>query len=281
MPEMPEVFTIVEDLKKYVIGAEIEDIMVLGDYNALPDNQTFISGAIGQKIIGARRIAKNIILELENGNSIQIHLAMTGNFLLRQEGHAKDKFTRVVLKMNKKDKRFELRFADMRMFGKAVLQEPADIKLLEEKYGPEPLDETTTAEIFLKQIKSKNTNIKNVLLDQSKIAGMGNVYVTDALWIAKIHPETRTIDFDIEMAEALLEASKEILSEGIKNRGISMSDYVDLFGKKGRQQEAFRIYNHEKCPRCEISVEFKKLNGRGTYFCANCQLKGTAKGKLL
>lgn len=281
MPEMPEVHTITEDLKKYAANAVIKDVEIKGEYQTLPDNITFLDTTKNQKIVRAFRVAKNIMLELESNQFIQIHLAMTGRILLREKGFKADKWERVVFHVEKNEKEFELRFCDMRMFGKVVLLNADELEMLQQKYGPEPLQENLTPEAFLRHLQSKNSNIKNVLLDQNIIAGMGNVYVTDALWIAEIHPETRTKDFNKEMAAKLLEASREILTEGIGNRGISMSDYVDLFGKKGKQQEFFRIYGKEICTRCNTQVEFKKINGRGTYFCTTCQIKGTTDGRLL
>lgn len=279
MPELPEIHTITEDLKKYATGALIKDIEISPGYTVYPENEA-VANFINKKILKVRRIAKNIIMETEVG-AIQMHLAMTGRLLLRDRSHTEDKWLKVKIVLEKNSKSFELRFCDMRMFGKVRLLDKDELEMLESKYGPEPLHENLDAEKFLTRIKSKNSNIKNVLLDQNIIAGMGNVYVTDALWISKIHPETKTKDFDIAMAEKLLEASREILLEGIKNRGISMSDYVDLFGKKGKQQEHFRIYGRDICPRCETKVVFTKINGRGTYFCANCQLKGKVSGRLL
>lgn len=281
MPEMPEVHTITEDLKKYAANAVIKNVVIRGEYQTVPDNTTFLDATKNQKIVRTLRIAKNIILELESGDFIQIHLAMTGKLLLREKGFKDDRWERVVFHLEKKQKAFELRFCDMRMFGKVVLLNEDELEMLQQKYGPEPLQENLTPKAFLRHLQSKNSNIKNVLLDQNIVAGMGNVYVTDALWIAEIHPETKTREFNLEMAAKLLEASRKILEEGIKNRGISMSDYVDLFGKKGKQQEHFRVYGKSICERCNTQVDFKKINGRGTYFCTNCQIKGTTAGRIL
>ena len=172
--------------------------------------------------------------------------------------------------MKKNNKDFELRYCDKRNFGKLKILTKNDFDEFSSKYGPEPTTSLKVAD-FIKQLTKKRTNIKNALLDQKLISGMGNVYANDALWIAQIHPETKTTDLSLERAEKLLQACVEILQEGIKHRGISMSDYVDLFGKKGQQQNHFRIYKKDTCRRCGTKTEVTKLNGRGTYYCPTCQ----------
>jgi formamidopyrimidine-DNA glycosylase len=164
-------------------------------------------------------------------------------------------------------------FCDMRMFGKVAALEPHEIAALREKYGPEPISTATTAEQFHKQILSKRSNIKNVLLDQSIISGLGNIYATDTLFLAKIHPETSSQKITAEQSERLLKFSKQILEEGILHRGSTLSDrmYIDAYGREGTHQNHFRIYGKSHCPECKSATEFIKINGRGTYYCPICQ----------
>ncbi|MDC0448998.1 bifunctional DNA-formamidopyrimidine glycosylase/DNA-(apurinic or apyrimidinic site) lyase [bacterium] len=275
MPELPEVHTISADLNKNVRGFVITHIKIAPGYNVKPNNETFVQNVVGKKIDSVTRIAKNIIIKLEDEAHIVGHLAMTGRLLLRPPEYKQDKWVRVLFRLKKSDKIWHFKFTDMRMFGKLELRNEAGIKNLEEKYGPEPVDKALTPEKFLEQIQSKRTNIKNALLDQKIIAGLGNIYATDALFMAKIHPETKTSDITLKMAGKLLEAARTILLEGIKNRGSTLPDkmYVDIFGKPGTQQNHFRIYMQGKCPKCGTKVAFKKINGRGTYFCPECQCK--------
>ncbi|MFZ5424241.1 MAG: bifunctional DNA-formamidopyrimidine glycosylase/DNA-(apurinic or apyrimidinic site) lyase [Patescibacteria group bacterium] len=280
MPELPEVHTITNDIKPFVKGATITNVKLVNGYIPYPDSETFVTTLKGKKILKADRIAKNILLEIEDEYFVTIHLAMTGRALLRRKNFLQDKWERIIFELKNKDKNLELRFCDMRMFGKVKLLDKLELNELKNKYGPEPIDENLTPEEFLEQIKSKQTSIKNVLLDQAKVAGLGNVYATEALWMSKIHPETSTKNITLKEATALLKASREILNEGIKNRGISMSDYVDAFGKKGNQQNFFRIYQKDICSECKTNVEFKKINGRGTYFCPTCQSKD-GKNRLI
>lgn len=280
MPELPEVEIITRDLHRYAKDAVVEDVVFVNGYSVNPSNDYFLKHTLGHKITGSKRIAKNIVIDFSSGHFATIHLAMTGNLLLRGADHPSDNWPRLVLNLAKKGKKFALRFTDKRMFGKVRLWHKDELETFKSKYGPEPIDEKVTPQQFLNLIRSKNTNVKNVLLDQSKIAGLGNVYAIDALWTARIHPETKTKDIDINMAADLLEASREVLNEGIENRGISMSDYRDLFGKQGKQQEYFRVYKKEKCQRCGAKVVSKKINGRNTYFCPICQSLGNQKGLL-
>jgi formamidopyrimidine-DNA glycosylase len=271
MPELPEVHTITQDLKKYVEGAQITRVEIKNNYKVLSPNASFLKDVENTKIIKISRIAKNILMELSSEKIVVIHLAMTGKLLLRSAGYTKDGWERVVFYLKKSHKEFELRFCDMRMFGKVQVIDKKDLGDFTKKYGPELIDEQLTPEEFLKRLQSKKSNIKNVLLEQSIVSGLGNVYAIDALWMAQIHPQTNTKNLNIVRASQLLNACREILKEGIANRGISMSDYVDLLGKKGFQQNHFRIYRQDKCPRCKNEIDFVKLGGRGTYFCAVCQ----------
>ncbi len=271
MPELPEVHTITTDLKRYAQGADIVDVSFVNDYLPVSDSTYLIANTKGHRIDEVTRIAKNIVLKLSSKHFLTVHLAMTGKLLLRGETTPPDPHMRMVLNVKKNDKAFQLRYCDMRMFGKITIYHEADKHLLDAKYGPEPLDEKLTDIEFLTRLQSKKTNIKNVLLDQSIIAGLGNVYATDALFMAGINPQTNTKDITLRQAKKLLEACREILKEGIKHRGISMSDYVDLLGNKGSQQNFFRIYKKDICPTCKSAVEFIQLNTRGTYFCPKCQ----------
>jgi formamidopyrimidine-DNA glycosylase len=195
--------------------------------------------------------------------------------VLLKQTHSPIRWQKVQFIIEKKDKILYLNFGDMRMFGKINYIDKEALESLKTKYGPEPIDNTLTKELFHKQIKSKNTSIKNILLDQKIISGLGNIYATDALWMAKVHPETRTKDITPFMSKNIFKAAKEVLLEGINNRGSTLEDkmYVDLLGKPGNQQNNFKIYGKQQCQRCNIPNQFKKISGRGTYFCEQCQLK--------
>jgi formamidopyrimidine-DNA glycosylase len=273
MPELPEVHTISTDLNKHISGYKIESARILGSYRVLPDKNTFINGIREQPIIGVERVAKNIIINLGSGNALVIHLAMTGQVLIKEQQSKPVNWVRVILRLSKEADAKTLVLSDMRMFGKAELLEKNGLTTLKNRYGPEPIKESLSVEEFHKQLNSKKTAVKNVLLDQSIISGMGNIYATDALFIAGIHPETPSHKITSQMAGSLLEAAREILKEGIEHRGSTLPDkmYVDIFGNEGTHQNYFRIYGKKNCPNCETEVVFKKVGGRGTFFCPSCQ----------
>lgn len=273
MPELPEVYTITSDLNKNIKGWKITNVYLGKEYKTNVEHSLFHKQLLGLRVTNVNRIAKNILIEMENSTFIRIHLAMSGQILLRDPEHKEDRWTRLLLEIENGNEKKQLRFTDMRMFGKVQILNTDEVSKLKEKYGIEPISENASEKEFYKAIKSKKTNIKNVLLDQNRISGLGNIYATDALFIAGINPKKNTKDITEEEASRLYLASKEILEQGILHRGSTLPDkmYVDIFGNPGSQQDNFRIYLKKDCPKCNTRVEFIKLNGRGTYFCPDCQ----------
>jgi formamidopyrimidine-DNA glycosylase len=141
------------------------------------------------------------------------------------------------------------------------------------KYGLDPLEKDLKSEDFHRQLKKKRSNIKNVLLDQKIIAGAGNIYVNDALFLAGVDPKKKTDTLTEKESSAVLEALRKVLKEGIEHRGSTLDDemFVDPFGRKGTHQGYFRIYGKKICQVCGNKVVFEKINGRGTYYCRTCQ----------
>jgi len=274
MPEFPEVYTISQDLKKNITGYTVKGIQISTNYKLPTTIKAKLKSLIGKKIVNTDNIAKNIVLELSENMYLVFHLAMTGRILLRELGSKPDNWVKVSLQLEKDNKKRLLRFADMRQFGKVLVLNKKELDNLVNKYGLNPLDKDATPEKFLKVIRSKRTNIKNLLLDQKVIAGVGNIYATDALFLSKIHPKISTQNLDLESTTTLLNSIKEVLKEGIKNRGSTLPDkmYVDIFGKEGKQQNYFKIYLKQTCPNCNSKVEIIKINGRRTYFCPTCQI---------
>jgi len=270
MPELPETQTIAAILNKNLAGKNVLQVQISKDYKALPSTEIFIKAVTGKKIKSVKRVAKNILLELNNGVRILFHLAMTGRLLLWNEKVGSEKWVKIILHL---DNGTKLTFSDMRMFGKAAVLSPKQTEELAARYGPEPLDKNTTPQQLFEKIKSKRTNIKNALLDQVVISGLGNIYATDALFLAKINPLTKTSEIAPEDTSRLLDAIREVLEESIKFGGSTLSDkmYVDPSGKEGTYQEHFKIYSKKNCPVCDGKVNFMKISGRGTYFCPACQ----------
>jgi formamidopyrimidine-DNA glycosylase len=206
---------------------------------------------------------------------------MTGRILLRPDKDEPDKWVKIVFEITRNNKTMYLKFCDMRQFGKVRVLSKDELELLQNKYGIDVLNQDISAEEFLKLLKSKKSTIKNVLLDQKIISGLGNIYATETLFLSKINPKTPTQDLTLKQSEEILKNSREILKEGIKNRGSTLSDkmYVDIFGKSGSQQNHFKIYGKNICPVCNSKTMFEKINGRGTYYCPTCQPIKTSSEK--
>jgi len=273
MPELPEVFTISQDLKKNIVGFEIRSIQFSSYYRVPDDIKKSLNKLIGKKILDVDRVAKNIVLKLSKDDYIIFHLAMTGRLLLRNCRDKNDNWVKLVLIICKGDEIKELRFCDMRQFGKVLVVNKENLNKIISKYGLSALEEKTSAEDLLYNLKSRRTNIKNALMDQKIISGLGNIYATEALFLSKINPKLPTRNFTLEMSTKLLNSIRQELKEAIKNRGATLPDkmYVDIFGKPGHQQDYFKIYLKKVCDVCGSKVEFEKINGRGTYFCPICQ----------
>ena len=281
MPELPEVHTISQDLKNNVVGFEIKNIQTANNYRIPDDQKKKLLKLKGKKIKDSQRIAKNIVLKISENEYLVFHLAMTGRILLRSDKDESDKWVKIVFEITKNNKTMYLKFCDMRQFGKVRVLSKDELELLQNKYGIDILNQDISAEEFLKLLKSKKSTIKNVLLDQKIISGLGNIYATETLFLSKINPKTSTQDLTLKQSEEILKNSREILKEGIKNRGSTLSDkmYVDIFGKTGSQQNHFKIYGKNICPVCNSKTMFEKINGRGTYYCPTCQPIKTSSEK--
>ena len=192
MPELPEVHTIASDLKKHLTDWRIDDVEIEKGYKVSPSSEEYAKGLIGAQIAKVGRVGKNIVIKLSTGEYLTFHLAMTGRLLLQKPGTLKVPHQKVQIKLSNKNEQLLLRFCDMRMFGKTALLPTHGLKTLKQKYGPDLVLEEITAEVFLERLTSKKTIVKGALLEQSIVAGLGNIYATDALWLANIHPETKT-----------------------------------------------------------------------------------------
>ena len=272
MPELPEVETISQDLKKELKGKKITAVLIEKSYVTHPAKEQFVKALLNSNIKDIRRIAKVIALELSNGNFLTFHLAMTGRLLLKSAGDAKEAHTKVILEFEDGK---QLRFSDVRMFGYVRLLNQDEFEALKNKYGPSPFHKSLTTEKLVEILGKKKTQIKRALLEQDLISGLGNIYANDSLWIAMIHPQTDTKKIDLNKAEKLLLAMQEILTEAVAHRGSTLEDlmYVDIYGKSGSHQNHFRVYGRagKPCIRCETPIESIIIGGRSTYFCPTCQ----------
>ncbi len=267
MPELPEVETIRRGLEKYLIGHTIERVEVRTRKILQKDERNLLGG----KIVKTRRFGKVLVIDLSNGYSALIHLKLTGQ-LVFQGPNLPGKHTHVIFNL---DGNRKLYFNDLRKFGwiKIAKSEEVIADSFIGKLGPEPFKDLTLEKF--KEILSKSSRpIKIVLMDQTKISGLGNIYANEALWLAGINPTKESKKLRTEEQEKLYKAINTVLKAGIKYRGASDQHYLDALGEKGHYQEHFLVYGRQGqiCQRCKKAKIAKiSLAGRGTYWCPNCQ----------
>lgn len=267
MPELPEVETIRRQAQKLLLGQAIKHIevkrasIVRGDINKL----------LHRKFIASRRFGKLLVLDLSGGWSIAIHLKMTGRLALFSR--EADFFPHTHLVFTLGNGKF-LTFSDVRRFGYAKVQETDKIPELKfvKTLGKEPLGGLTLSEFTQILVRSKRP-IKLFLLDQTRIAGIGNIYDCEALFTAKIHPQRPANSLTKPEIKRLFLAIESVLTQGIKTGGASDNSYRDLRGEKGHYQEHFKVYMQQgrPCQREGTPIKRISLGGRGTFFCPECQ----------
>lgn len=278
MPELPEVETIRRQLEKEIVGCTIAEVWYDRPKMLRPSPVVFIEGVKGKKVARVSRRAKLLIFELTGGpgarSYIVCHLRLSGRLLVRRKEDKPDDYVHVVLKFYTPDGCVkELRFAEARLFGyMEYLPDQASLERILSKYGPEPLDDLTEDKFYSILRESKKT-IKLVLLDQEKIAGIGNIYANDALFLSKLHPRTPANSLTVGQSSSLLKAIEQVFKEGLKYGGASDQWYRQVHGEEGKYQDYFKVYGRagEECDVCGTEVERIELGGRGTFFCPKCQ----------
>ncbi len=274
MPELPEVETIRRQLSPFLSGKRIVGIEVSDPSLVAPQSPAvFKKDLKGHSIDCISRRGKYLLFELDAGHALVIHLRMTGRltqatFPLPRGAR---KHLRLVLRFNDGS---GLVFHDMRRFGKAFILTREQVTSYWRKLGPEPLGRSFNASYFSKKIEKRTRPIKSLLLDQTIVAGIGNIYADEALFVARIHPMRPSGDLKEAEIGRLVDAIKKTLRRAIKLEGSSIDTYRDSQGQPGRFQETFRVHRRlgKVCPGCGRGlVEKIKVGGRGTYFCPSCQ----------
>lgn len=286
MPELPEVQTIVDDLNKKIKGDVIAGFWTDWKKAIKMPVEKFTREIKSKKILSASRTGKNIFLNLSGGKTIYIHLKMTGHLLVKQKAKSKKQKTGEKNYFDEKVNQYihhifylksgrTLEFSDLRKFGKIILADTDKIGEIKEikSLGIDAMSREFTFGKLDEILDNRKTKIKLLLMDQSKIAGIGNIYASEILYEAGILP-TRPAD-KITSAERkkLFRAIKKTLEKGIKLRGTSDSDYRDTAGAPGKFQEVLKVYRRagKKCPKCGTIVKRITLGQRGTFFCPVCQ----------
>ena len=291
MPELPEVETIVRDLDREVRNRTFLDVWT--DAKSLIKGDSFESfkkKLKGKKIKGVRRRAKNVLIDLSDGSVLLVHQKITGHLLLGKWKLEKGKwvaeeegplctdpmngFLHIVFFL---DDGRQMALSDLRKFAKVQIWDRKELEESKEykDLGPEPLEKDFTSDKFEKLFAKKKGKIKQVLMDQNFIAGIGNIYASEILFDAKIHPEEDVSKLDKKDLKRIYDATRKILSKSIELKGDSFSDFRTVYGEKGKTQEVVKVYGKEgkKCPRCEGDIKRIKQGGRSSFFCPACQKK--------
>jgi len=269
VPELPEVETIKNELSPYVVGRRITGFQVFWDKMVRqPSLKEFLKRITGRAITAITRRGKYLFFHLDSGELLVMHMKMTGSLLINPPDSL---YSRAVFKL---DNGSELHFRDPRKFG--VMWLAQDESAVMEKLGPEPLDGDFTVETLKQILKHHKAPVKPVLLDQSIIAGIGNMYADESLWEAKIHPETPADTLTGGEIEKLYTAIRRVLRAAIKSGGASVRNYMRPDGSNGRAHDEFRVAHGTgtTCPRCGTHIKRIVVRGRGTYLCPKCQVKG-------
>ncbi len=295
MPELPEVETVRRGLEPHIVGGFIDDIQV-GDSKVLQvEPHRLLEQVRGQKILGLTRRGKFLIFELERHYLI-FHFGMTGQLTFRDpnrsdsEGfkrhpvtglqrtlqHAPDRHTHLQIHLRQGG---AMLFRDIRKFGKVFLIEKGEVSVFFERLGLEPWTPDYNLKAFLKKFSNRKLAIKSLLLDQSFVAGVGNIYADEALFAAGVHPARKVRSLRKAEKESLFEAIPKVLERGIEYGGTTLRDFVNSDGNIGTHQEKLQVYGRrgESCHRCGTLIQRMVISQRSTCFCPACQPRG---GKL-
>jgi formamidopyrimidine-DNA glycosylase len=275
MPELPEVETVVKGLRPLITDRRVTAVEIREkNMIAYPkDNiDDFKEALIGSKIEAINRRGKYIIIELDTDKNMIIHLRMTGKLLVKEVEEFRDKHTHVVFSLNDGQ---EIRFNNIRKFGRVYLidkNHPEQAGGLAD-LGPEPLSEDLTLADFKKLFKNRRALMKSLLLNQHFVAGIGNIYADEILFLSGVRPDRTADTLTEDEKERIYHNMRHILERGIIYGGTSFSDYVNAFGEKGSFQEELKVHQREgeKCYSCGTKIKKIKVSGRSTYFCPQCQ----------
>jgi formamidopyrimidine-DNA glycosylase len=284
VPELPEVETIRRQLEPVVVGRTIDAARVLDERWTRPEQPRALEAEVkGRRIEDVRRRGKYLIVDLEGDRHLVMHLRMTGNLLIAgaerfggprlYESEPDARFLRAVIEL---DDGSELWFTDARRFGHGVVLSGDELgPYLDARLGVEPLGGELTGETLAHLAAGRTAPLKSFLLDQRRVAGVGNIYADEALWRAELHPLSPAGSMRAEHCEALVEGIVEALEAGLANGGSSIDDYRDARGERGSMQDEFLVHTREgrECFRCGGEIRRVVVGGRSTYFCPDCQVR--------
>ena len=273
MPELPEVETIRLALEPHLVGRRFEEVEIRDPRLVRPFEPTAVAAELeGERVAALDRRGKYLIVRFESGRVLLIHLRMTGSLRHAAAGSlADDPHRRAVVKL---DDGSDVAYRDVRRFGTWHLLEPEEVdEYLAQRLGREPLDRTFTARRLAERLDRRRAPVKAALLDQRTVAGLGNIYVDEALWRAEVHPLRPAASLDADEIARLTKGIRAALRTAIARQGSSLRDYSTPDGRRGRMQERFRVYGREgePCARCGTPIDKIRAGGRGTWYCPSCQ----------
>jgi formamidopyrimidine-DNA glycosylase len=276
VPELPEVETVRRAIAPTLEGASIESATILDPRLTRPfDPDVVAAELVRERVTDVERRGKYLIVRFASERALLVHLRMTGSFRSAPRGLLPvDPHERAVLSL---DNGSDVAYRDVRRFGTWDLLEAGDIEpYLAARLGPEPLDPKLTAARLGLLLTGRRAPVKAFLLDQRRLAGLGNIYADEALWHARIHPRRQAGSLDAEETVRLFRSVRRALRLGIARQGATLRDYAAPDGSTGAMQDEFRAYGRggEPCDRCGTPLERIVVGGRGTTFCPVCQLSG-------
>ncbi len=277
MPELPEVETVARDLHAALRGWQVVSVDIRQPaVIAAPEPGIFAARLTDQTVSGVRRRAKYIVVDLAGGDHLVVHLRMTGRLVLADAEAAPLQHTHVVLRLQDgAGAERALHFHDTRRFGRLWLLDAARLTSLFASLGPEPLGDSFSRQDLACLLAGRSTKLKPLLLDQTRLAGLGNIYVDEALFHAGLHPTRQAKSLSTLEVDRLYEAIRHVLGQAVDHRGTSLSDaeYRDAQGNKGGHQDHVAVFRQQgrPCPRCGAVIQCTRLAGRGTHFCPQCQ----------
>jgi formamidopyrimidine-DNA glycosylase len=273
MPELPEVETVRRRLEPHLVGRRFVDVAIADGRLTRPFEPAAVAALLeGERVEAVERRGKYLIVRFETGRVLLIHLRMTGNvFHLPDGAVAVDPHRRAVVKL---DDGSDVAYRDVRRFGTWLVLEPGELDTyLEARLGEEPLDAAFTPRALARRLSGRRAPIKAALLDQRSAAGLGNIYVDEALWRAKVHPLREAGSLTTADVRRVHRGIREALELGLARQGSTLRDYRLPDGSSGTMQDEFRVYGREgePCERCGTPIEKIRAGGRGTSYCPSCQ----------
>lgn len=272
MPELPEVETVKESLKLKLIGKKIKGINILWDnIIAYPGKEEFANEIINKNIIDIKRRGKFLMFDLEEYYLLS-HLRMEGKYFFKNNDEAINKHEHVIFDLGNNE---ELRYMDTRKFGKMYLINKNDIDNIGplRELGLEPWDDNLTGDYLINKYKNKKLPIKTVLLDQSIIVGIGNIYADEILFLSRINPLKASNLISEEECKDIIKYTREVLEKAIRKGGTTIRTYSSVDGVHGLFQNELLVHGKDKgiCPSCNEKIDKIRVGGRGTYYCPKCQ----------